>query len=75
MRVKMLVSISGTINGQDWPVRGGEIDVPAQVADDLIVNKYAEAVGAAPTVETAAADPVVETAAKPAGRPRKTTKG
>jgi len=75
MKVKMLVSITGTIDGKPWPVRGGEIELPDHVAADLIANGYAEtsATGEARTikVETASVDPVVETASKPAAKARK----
>lgn len=75
MKVKMLVSITGTIDGKPWPVRGGEIELPDHIAADLLSNGYAETSisGEARTVkvETAAVDPVVETAAKPAAKARK----
>ena len=35
-RVTMLVQITGTRNGQDWPPIGGEIELPAAEAADLI---------------------------------------
>lgn len=76
MKVKMLVEITGTINGQPWPARGGIIDVDQVVADDLIFNKYAEAAGPAAKpakVETAAFNPVEETAVEAAAKPRKKT--
>lgn len=68
MKIKMLVNISGTIDGQEWPERGGVIDIAEHVAADMIGNKFAEAFT---EVETAAVDPVKETAAKPAPRARK----
>lgn len=74
MKVKMLVTITGTLNSEPWPDKGSIIDVPQVVADDLIANKYAEPAGAkAPSVESAAFDPVEETAAKPAAKTRKRT--
>ena len=42
MRVVMLLSISGTRNGQAWPARGGEVDLPDDEAEQLIVNGSAE---------------------------------
>lgn len=72
MRVKMLVEIAGTIDGQPWPPRGGTIDLEPHVADDLVANRYAEP---APAAETAAVNPVAETASKPAPRARKTSEG
>jgi hypothetical protein len=56
MRVEMLVSISGTRDGVEWPRRGGIVDVPDVEAADLIAASLAVA---------APAD--VETAAEPAG--------
>lgn len=70
MRIKLLVDIAGTIDGQNWPARGGEIDLPKSIADDMIANRYAEPVQ---RIETAAVNPVAETAARPAAKPRKTT--
>jgi hypothetical protein len=68
MKIKMLVNISGTIDGQEWPQRGGVIDLAEHVAADMIVNKFAEACD---ELETAAVDPVKETATKPTPRARK----
>ena len=68
MRIKMLVNISGTIDGQQWPAIGGTIEVAYHVGADMIANRFAEGDG---TVETAAVNPVKETAAKPAARARK----
>jgi len=70
MKVRMLISIDGTVDGTPWPARGGTIDLPDHVAADLVANRYAEQVGA---VEAAAVNPVAETAAKPAPRARRTT--
>jgi hypothetical protein len=68
MKIKMLVSISGTIDGQPWAERGEIMQVADAVALDLLSNKYAEAVNEA---ETSSVDPVAETAAKPTAKPRK----
>lgn len=76
MKIKMLVSITGTINGQPWPERGGIIDLDTHIAEDMIANKYAEPVAGpvkAAKTEVAAADPVDETAALPATKARKKT--
>lgn len=75
MKVKMLISITGTIDGQPWPEKGGVIDVPQVVADDLISNQYAEPVAGskAPKVEAASVDPVEETASISSAKPRKKT--
>ena len=76
MKIKMLVAITGTLNGEPWPDRGGIIDVPQVVADDLIANKYAEVAGTAKAsaVETAAFDPVDETATAKMAKARKASK-
>ena len=69
MKIKMLVSISGTIDGQPWAERGECMHVSDVVASDLISNKYAEAVDEA---ETSSVDPVAETATiKSTAKPRK----
>lgn len=71
MRIRMLADISGTIDGQDWPGKGNETDVPDHVAADLIANGFAEPVARKTAkVEAAAIDPVTETAttAKPRAR-------
>ena len=44
-KVEMLVLISGTRNGVDWPGVGEPIDVPAQEAADLVANGFARALG------------------------------
>jgi len=75
MKVKMLVSITGTINGKDWPATGGVIDLTADVAADLISNRYAEPIVDTPPRETAAADPVNETAVAPTGKARRKPAG
>lgn len=63
----MLVSLSGTRNGVDWPQRGEVIDLPNEEAVKAINSGLAEAVSDEPKVEAA----VVES--KPA--PRKRTSG
>lgn len=70
-RVKMLVSLSGTVNRQPWPERDGEIEVDDSIAEDLVANGYAIRVASAKT--TAAVDPVEEKAAKPVAKARKST--
>jgi hypothetical protein len=68
MKIKMLVNITGTIDGQEWPERGGVIELAEHVAADMIGNGFAELCD---ELETAAVDPVKETATKPAPRARK----
>ncbi|MFE7927790.1 hypothetical protein ACFU6S_03495 [Streptomyces sp. NPDC057456] len=36
MRVRMKVTISGTRDGQPWPERGGEVDLPEGEAKQLV---------------------------------------
>lgn len=75
MRILMLADISGTIDGQDWPRKGNEFDVPETVAADLIANGFAEPVTRKTAkVETAAVDPVTETATAPKTRTRRVAK-
>mgnify|MGYP001210456991 CR=1 FL=1 len=75
MRIRMLADISGTSDGQDWPGKGNEFDVPENVAADLFANGFAEPVTRKTTkMETAAADPVTETAAEPKPRARRVAK-
>jgi len=40
-KVEMVVLISGTRDGVDWPAVGGLIDVPAQEAAELVANGFA----------------------------------
>lgn len=70
----MKVSITGTIDGQVWPERGGEIELPDHLASDLVANGYADPVekaAKAAKVEAASVDPVVETATVKPARARK----
>lgn len=81
MKIRMIVEMSGSRNGQPWPKRGQTVDLPTGEAQHLVDSGIAERVSedAAP-VETAT-PPTAETStppkAKPAekrrpGRPRKT---
>ena len=72
MRVTLTTFISGTRNGEAWPEVGSVIDLPADEAQDMIANGYAEAVtGRQATAETAVAVPVGETTgAQPVKAPR-----
>jgi hypothetical protein len=75
MRIRMLADISGTIDGQDWPRKGNEFDVPENVAADLFANGFAEPVTRKTAkVETTTADLVTETAAEPKPRARRAAK-
>jgi len=64
--VRMLVSISGTRDGQDWPARGGLLEVADAEATALVAGGLAEAVAPeAGEVETASVD------TRPSARGRK----
>jgi hypothetical protein len=76
MRVRMLVNMTGTIDGKEWPERGGTIELADHVAADMVANRYAEpcdddARDAGAPIETAVVNPVQETATRKPGRPRK----
>lgn len=85
MKIRMLVDISGTINGRPYPRRGEVGDLPAVVADHLVLNRYAELAEPAKkqepsgradieeAVETTSVDPVEERAVKSTGRTRKSS--
>lgn len=73
----MKVAMTGTIDGKDWPAVGGDIEVADHVAQDMILNGYADKAdkpAKAPKVEAAAVDPVEETATVKPARARKTAK-
>jgi hypothetical protein len=44
MKVRMRVGISGTIDGQDWPAVGGEIEVSNVEGADMCARGLAEPV-------------------------------
>ena len=72
MKVRLVVALTGTRDGVDWPHRGEVIDLPRDEAEHMIAVGQAVP---ADVVESAAVAPVVETAAaatKPTRRaPRK----
>lgn len=41
MKVQMIAQLSGTRNGQDWPLPGEVIDLPADEAAQLVANRLA----------------------------------
>ena len=55
MQVRLLATITGTRDGQDWPKRGEVTDLPSAEAVDLINAGIAEAV-AVSSLETAAVE-------------------
>jgi hypothetical protein len=68
MQVRMRVSISGTRNGEPWPVVGQVIDLPGHEAVHMVNAGMAAVVVEPEPVETATAEVAAET--RPA--PRKT---
>lgn len=42
MRVEMTTKIGGTRNGEEWPDKGGVVDLPDHEALDLIAAGYAK---------------------------------
>ena len=70
MKVTMIVKLTGSHDGIDWPDVGEEVDLPEAEAVGLLGSGLARAVKSAP--EKATANPVVETAAKAAPAARKT---
>lgn len=73
MRVRMKVDVSGSRDGQDWPPRGGVIEVPEQEGAELCRSGMAEPV-AEPLREERAVAPepeVRESTPKKRGRPPK----
>ena len=65
--VRMVVTITGTRNGEDWPKAGGTIDVPDAEAADLIAAGLAVAAEPA-KVQTATAPAPEKATAKKAAR-------
>jgi len=64
VRVRMLMSVSGTVDGLNLPPRGSEVDLPDHVAADLCKSGHAVPVTSEAEAETASADVVdVETRA------------
>lgn len=47
MKITMLVAITGTRDGDEWPDVGGTLDVPDREAADLIAVGYAKEVDGA----------------------------
>lgn len=59
MKVKMLVDVSGTRNGEAWPKRGEVADLPTDEAQHLVT------VGMAEEAEGSTDDSATETATAP----------
>lgn len=71
--VRMLISISGTRDGVDWPEPGGLLELPDAEAAAMVLSGMAEvAARGAVSVETATGDEfgieVAADVAKPRGR-------
>ena len=72
MKVKMIASITGTRDGQEWPAAGETVELPAAEAADLVEAGLAEPVGGrSSTVVEAAAVEAPETATEPKPRARR----
>lgn len=72
--VRMIVQLSGTRDGVDWPAAGALLECPAEEAAQLVGSALAaHFTAAAPAVESAAASPAPENAAakRAPSRPRK----
>lgn len=71
MKVRMLVGITGTRDGVDWPPIGGVLDLPdGEAADYIAAGLCMKAEADAPEAATA---PAPETATAPKPRARKAT--
>lgn len=58
MQVRMLVQISGSHDGQQWPNKGGVADLPDDEANKLIGAEMAEAVKEKPAKQADEDKPV-----------------
>lgn len=68
MKVRMLVHMSGTRNGQPWPSKGEPVDLPAAEAAHLVSAGIAEEVGDEAADVEAATAPPAETSRPPAAK-------
>ncbi|WP_406143297.1 hypothetical protein [Streptomyces anulatus] len=50
MRIRMLVQMNGTRDGEPWPAQGEEADLPTAAAAHLVSASVAEQVDEAPPV-------------------------
>jgi hypothetical protein len=73
MKVRLIYRLDGTRNGQPWPAIGGEIDLPASEAINLISHGYAVPVPAPQVQERATLEqePERATLSKTTSKPRK----
>ncbi|UPT41774.1 MULTISPECIES: hypothetical protein [Streptomyces] len=74
MRVRMKVTVSGTRDGEPWPEKGGDVDLPDNEAKQLIAAGLAAEPDNEPEVEEATAPPAetsTPSGRKPAAKPTK----
>jgi hypothetical protein len=73
MKVRLIYRLDGTRNGQPWPAIGGEIDLPASEAVNLISQGYAVPVLTPQVQERATVEEQPERATLPktTSKPRK----
>jgi hypothetical protein len=73
MKVRLIYRLDGTRNGQPWPAIGGEIDLPASEAVNLISHGYAVPVLTPQVQERATVEEQPERATLPktTSKPRK----
>lgn len=70
--VRMLVQLSGTRDGAEWPAPGAILECPAEEAAQLAGSGLAAPFAGAPApVESASVSPAVETATAPRSHSRK----
>jgi len=69
MKIRMLVHMSGTRNGQDWPPAGVVMDLPDGEAGDYIAAGIATPVTDGPETAVAAAPEVAEVPAAEVSKP------
>ncbi|MFF1685934.1 hypothetical protein [Streptomyces sp. NPDC058254] len=55
MKVRMKVQISGTRDGQEWPAKGDEVELPDDEGAQLCASGLAEPLTDTPEPETATA--------------------
>lgn len=73
MRVRMKVTVSGTRDGEPWPTKGGEVDLPDDEAKHLLAGGLAEEPDSEPDVEEAtapAAEKSTPSGRKPVAKPK-----
>lgn len=64
MKVEMKVQLSGSVNGQEYPARGGVLDTTDEHGAELCANGLAVPVVSEPAVERAVAPTVEKRAAR-----------